>query len=95
MKRLLLSIYDVRAELYAPPFTVKSVGEGLRAFSDLCSDKSTMPGRHPGDFKLMRLGEFDDLTGNIISDERPVSLGTGSDYVGNGNVVPIGVKSDG
>lgn len=93
MKRNAYSVYDVKAELYGPLFLLKSHGEALRGFQDLCEDKNTMPGRHPGDFKLVQLGTFDDVSGRLEATD-PLTLTFGSDLVAS-NITPIGVKSNG
>lgn len=93
MKRNIYSVYDVKAELYGPTFAMKSHGEALRGFQDLVEDKQTMPGRHPGDFKLVHLGTFDDVTGFLAPVEPVLTLSFGSDLVGAGNVIPLGVKN--
>lgn len=92
MTKNIYSVYDVKAELYGPPFALKSHGEALRGFQDLCEDRSTMVGRHPGDFKLVQLGTFDDVAGRLVSLEAPLSLSFGSDLVAASKVTPIGVS---
>lgn len=92
MTRNIYSVFDVKAELYGPIFMMKSHGEALRGFQDLVEDKNTMPGRHPGDFKLVHLGSFDDITGFISPVEPVLTLSFGSDLVSASNVTPIGVK---
>lgn len=91
MKKLVLSVFDVKAEMYGPTFEAKARGEALRQFQLLVQDKNTMPGRFPADFKLVHLGEFDDLSGVLMACE-PSTLAFGSDLIGSGNVTPIGVK---
>lgn len=91
MVKNIYSVFDVKAELYGTLFPMKSHGEALRGFQDLCEDRNTMPGRHPGDFKLVQLGTFDDVTGLISATVPPLSLSFGSDLVGQKNVTPIGV----
>lgn len=94
MTRNIYSVYDVKAELYGPIILMKSHGEVLRGFQDLCEDKNTMPGRHPGDFKIVYLGSFDDVTGFLSATDPVLTLSFGSDLVAS-NIVPIGVKNNG
>lgn len=86
------SIYDVKSDSYATPFFMPATGMAVRAFTDLVNDANTTVHRHPGDYKLCEVGTFDDATGEFQS-VGPLSLGFGSDYVGPGNVVPLGVKA--
>lgn len=59
------SVYDVKAMVYGKPFYCKNDGEALRLFGDVSRDKETMIGKHPSDFQLFHLGDFDDVTGSI------------------------------
>lgn len=85
------SIYDTKAEFFSPPFFMVSNGEAVRAFKDLANDTNTSIGRHPSDFRLMCLGEFDNLSGSFNdSSEKMASLGYASDYVNSpSGVTPI------
>lgn len=83
------SILDVKSDSYSPPFFQGTVGLAIRTFSDLVNDRSTVPGRHPEDFKLVELGTFDDSTGQMLSHDAPVSLGFGTDFVKPGDVPSI------
>lgn len=74
------SVYDVKSDTYSAPFFKGTVGLALRDFADLVSDKSTTPGRHPEDFKLVELGSFDDSNGQLTSHDVPVGLGFGTDF---------------
>lgn len=85
----LFSVYDVKAEVYNAPMPFKTNGEALRSFSDMASRSDTMIGRHPGDFKLVVLGEFDDMTGVIVSAVPPVTLGFASEFL-NSSLTPSG-----
>lgn len=73
------SILDVKGDLYNVPFFAPTNGIALRQFTDLVNDKNSVPGRHPADFKLVQVGEFDDQSGQLIPCEM-VSLGFGSEY---------------
>lgn len=57
------AIYDVKALAYAPPFFMATDGVATRAFKELVDDNTTSVGRHPGDFKLYCVGQFDDQRG--------------------------------
>lgn len=86
------SVYDVKSEVYGRPFCAVAVGEALRAFKDLASDKNTTVGRYPDDFKLCQVGEFNDLTAEY-KNHGPVTLGFASEFVGVAGV-PVGVKKE-
>lgn len=57
------SILDVRVGCYNPPYFAKSEAEGERMFEASRMDRETMINKFPNDFVLVRLGQYDDLSG--------------------------------
>lgn len=80
MVRKIFSVYDVKAEIFNQPFFMSTKGEALRAFSDLANDSQSSIAKHPGDYKLVYIGMFDDVSGEVDEVERE-SLGFASDFV--------------
>lgn len=74
------SIFDVKTDAFTTPFFAPANGAAMRSFKDLVNDKQSVPGRYPGDFKLVRIGEFDDVSGVLVPCT-PESLGFGTDFV--------------
>ncbi len=74
MRLVALAVYDVKAEVYLPPFCVRTLNEGLRTFESLLSDSSTMFHKYPGDFRLFRVGEFHQDTGVLVPLKEGVQL---------------------
>lgn len=60
------SVYDRKALQYFPPFHASADGAAVRSFSDLANDPNTNVGRHPGDFVLFFIGEYDDSKGAMV-----------------------------
>ncbi|QCQ84904.1 nonstructural protein [Blackfly microvirus SF02] len=60
------SVYDRKALQYHPPFFASTDGAAVRSFSDLANDPETQVGRHPGDYTLYFVGEYDDQKGHMI-----------------------------
>lgn len=81
MKQIVFSVYDIKAECYLPVFTYPAVGQAIRQFTDICNDENHPIGKHRGDFRLYRIGEFDDSTGDIVT-AIPTVLCTGDEVVG-------------
>lgn len=67
MKKGLYSIRDEKSGIYCPPYCVVSRGIAIRDFADLVMDKSTVLFKHPGDYRLYYMGDFDDLSGRVDS----------------------------
>ena len=71
MKYQIYSIRDSKGEMFYPPFFQKTPGEAERALSQLVQDPKTIVAQYPEDFDLYQLGEFDDVTGKILSLSTP------------------------
>jgi len=80
MKLTGFSIYDTKAEAFMPPFFMPSIGLGIRAFSDVLRDAGSPLAKHPRDYELFKVGEFDDSTGSVSTGSivTPVLLSTGA-----------------
>lgn len=65
MKLCVYSIFDVKAGVFNTPFFQVNDQVAKRAFSDLVNDPQSMLFKHPEDFTLWRLGEFDDQLGDF------------------------------
>ena len=74
LRMVLFCVYDVKAEVYFPPFGVGTMGEAVRVFEDLLSDPQGRIGKHPGDYRLFRVGEFDTETGVVAGRLEGVQL---------------------
>lgn len=66
MKNEIYSIYDEKAQVFGTPFFQMNEGTAVRAFNDLAADPQSSVYRHPQDYKLYRLGEFEDRDGVIV-----------------------------
>lgn len=80
MKVKVFSIRDDKAAAYMPPFYFQNDGQALRAFMDLVKDPNSNCHRHPGDFRLYRLGYFEDESGKLESCQ-PHYLGCAADFM--------------
>lgn len=58
----LLSIYDKQAG-FNPPMVHASEGAAIRWFGEQCNDEKSPMHKHPEDFELMVIGEFDEYQG--------------------------------
>lgn len=67
MRTLAYSVYDNKALVYAVPFFATTDGSAIRSFQDLANDTNTTVGRHPGDFSLYCLGDYDDQKGVLTA----------------------------
>lgn len=65
MIHILCSVYDIKADFYSPPICCKTVNEAIRIFQDACNSPGSTLNSHPDDFKLFRMGMFNDSNGSI------------------------------
>lgn len=99
MKTKVYSLFDVKAAVYGTPFFMQNDSMATRSFADLVNDKQTMVNRHPEDFTLHGVGQFDDDKGllegmtpwivataaSLVKEPRSRQL-TFSDALNNGEV---------
>lgn len=81
MKFEAFSVHDVKAEAYHAPFFQHMLAQGKRTFSDCINSESHPFGKHPHDYTLFHVGEFDDNTGKISPFPSAISLGNGVEYI--------------
>lgn len=60
MKHSLFAIFDSKAKAFLPPFMLPNSEMAVRAFSDCVNDPAHQFARHPADYTLFKVGEFDD-----------------------------------
>lgn len=80
MKHLLFTIYDEKAEVFIPPFFVPTKGLATRAFTDCVNSKEHQFGKHPHDYTLFLLGEFEDGDASFELKTKQ-SLGNGVEFL--------------
>lgn len=76
------AIYDSKALCYGVPFFMASVGSAVRAFGDLANDRQSTVSKHPSDYVLYGIGEYDDNTGLMAHSVPYQNLGIGADFIG-------------
>lgn len=65
MVKQVYSFHDSKVCIYHPPMVLLNDGEARRLASDCVNDAQTPMSRHPQDFRLVCIGEFDDNSGKI------------------------------
>lgn len=72
MKQFVVAVFDRAAQLYSRPFFVQAVGQAIRSFTDEVNRKDEQRSefaRHPDDFDLWLLGQFDDQEGRFTGEQ--------------------------
>lgn len=57
------TVYDKAVGSFMPPFYCKADGEAIRSFMDAVNQSDSPFFKHPGDFELYALGDFDQGSG--------------------------------
>lgn len=83
MTKKVFSIYDEKADAFLQPFFMSKVGEAIRAISDCLNDPAHQFSKHPSDYTLFVIGEFDDSTGSLTDEKKSL-----------GNLVEFKTKGD-
>lgn len=81
MKLQVYAVYDKAVNAFLQPFYARSAGEAIRSFGELARDNNTNVGRHPTDFLLFGLGEYDDATG-LFHCQEPMRMLSASEMLG-------------
>ena len=78
----MFAVYDKAIEGFMTPFFLQAKGEAVRGFID-SMDQDTPLAKHPEDFQLWYLGDFDPVSGEVTNDHGPEKIITGLDVIGN------------
>lgn len=71
MIKLVFSVFDSKARLYAAPFLAPRREVAVRDFTRAARDPNIDISRFPEDYSLYELGEFDDESGAFHLHQQP------------------------
>jgi len=93
MQLKVYSVYDSAVAAYGHPMNFVNRGAALRWFTDELANPQSMFARHPKDFTLFELGEYDDQNGVFTNNETKISVGTALELQSRDRdgVIPSGV----
>jgi len=81
MRSKMFVVYDSKVGAYMLPHFMQSAGQAIRSFTDAVNAPDSMFGKHPGDYTLFEIGEYDELLGTTVMHVAKVNLGTAIDFV--------------
>lgn len=70
----LYAIFDTKAESWLPPFMSQNGNTAVRTIRDLVADYNHPFGKHPGDYALFLVGEWNDQNCQYTIEPQPVHL---------------------
>lgn len=71
MKTGLYAVYDTKGSFYFPPFCAGNDELAIRSILTMVLEGKTNISRFPEDYQIFRLGEFDDQSSKILSNDQP------------------------
>jgi len=74
------AVYDSKVQYFHQPMFMRNKGEALRSWELVANEKDHAISRHPEDFNLFELGEYDDQTGQITMHKAPISIGLAAQF---------------
>lgn len=82
-KTKVFAIYDAAVCAYLNPMFFYTQGQAIRAWLDACSDANSSFAKHPADFTLFQIGEYDDETATLHNLDIKTPLGTALHLISN------------
>lgn len=78
----IVTVRDIKANVYSNPIFVASIGGAVRAFGDEVQKTDGNPvALHPEDYELYYLGDFDPETGLFEIRQRMEQIALASNYI--------------
>jgi len=79
MRYKIVTVRDRALDTFGQPVFVAAIGAAVRSFGDQIKDEGSPMAKHPEDFDLYYIGEYDDQTGEFDGC-RPSQVAVGKDY---------------
>lgn len=81
MIKQIFSVQDVKVSVFYPPVVLHNEAEARRMMSDVVRNPETQIAKHVEDFRLFRLGEFDDNSGAVLPLAQPEFIANASEFL--------------
>lgn len=78
MRYKVVCIRDRAVDAFGVPVFVAAVGQAIRSFTDEINNENSAFNKHPEDYDLYFVGEFDDSDGSFTLD-KPKQIAVGKD----------------
>jgi hypothetical protein len=74
------AVYDTKVGVYLNPLKFRTNGQALRWFADLSVNMDTDVGKHPEDYTLFEIADWDEEKGVFTNLNTPKSLATAIEF---------------
>lgn len=78
---VICSVRDAAINCFLAPFTAKSTNQAARMFGDAINDTNSEMRKHPEDYDLFVVGEFEEETGELLPRDKPELIVRGKNLV--------------
>lgn len=85
--------FDSKLQVWMQPMFFLHPGQAERMWRELALDGQSILSKHPNDFTLFQIGEFDDATGVLTPFVPPVQFMTASAAISSGGSQPDLLRS--
>lgn len=77
-----MAVHDRQLNAFMRPFVAQSVGQATRSFRDEVNNPGSDLNKHPEDYALYKLAEFDENNGHInVLHEGPLQVALASNLI--------------
>lgn len=77
-KLKVFSVFDSKLQVWMNPMVMQHTGQAERMWMEIVNDGQSLPSKHPSDFALYQVGEFDDNSGMLTALAAPTQVMTGT-----------------
>lgn len=68
------AVFDTKLNTFNAPMFLQHVGQAERMFEEIANDPQSIVCKHPADFQLFIVGDFDDVSGVLTAQTPPVQI---------------------
>lgn len=86
--QIVLAVYDEKALSYGNPMFVVNEGVAVRSFCDAAADPKSYIAAHPGDYKLYKIGTYEENTGELRNLAPKVLVMSGTNAIALAGIAP-------
>lgn len=79
--KTIFTLRDKKAAAYSPIFVHPTIGLAEREISDLANNPESTLHKHPADYTLFAIGQYDDLEANLKSYDKPQFIAEVTDLI--------------
>lgn len=80
MSQRIYAVKDLAINAFGNPIFVRAQGQAIRSFMDECKNTESMMAKHPADYEMYYIGEYDEETATITPATNIERVARATDY---------------